>query len=546
MKRKLFSTLLAICLVLASFSAGLATQPSETDPPANTPPPSETALSGELGDITNLLQLDESAYTGILTFGAKKNEASAIPLQLKTDVFYNDTVLGVTNMRITPLYDAAGVFQPRNDIKSVAPVLGQTYIEMPSRTVFNVYAKTGSDIFENTYQLSFKVEYSYATAAGLFRAEQTFALFMLLDNNRFPAGPVDPPTPTLPPSAPRVMLTGYTIEPAVVMAGEVFTIKMQAKNHSPKSAVENIKITVTPDDSTVSPVNGSNTAFFAKMAAEEEVEQAFSFQTKANSVAAAVNLTIDISYYDANSAALAETASISVPISQPIRIKIDNPVVYAYTMSEPISITMNVYNMGKRTLYNLLAEVSGEGLMPEGSYYGGNLEPGATKMVELSVLPLQMDNGGMEYPGGMELPGGTDKNPEVMPLPRNEGSAGAQIVPVGRMVSMPVKLLPGMDGNGYWGGAMPTDYYGTITLTYEDENGTEYSEQVPFSATVQGEQEFFPTDPGDVINPEGEPEPEKNLTWLWITLGAVVLCGTIVAIILVRAKRKKMINDELV
>ena len=543
MKRKLFSTLLAICLVLASFTAGLATEPPETDPPANTPPPSGTALPGEPGEITNLLQLDESAYTGILTFGSKKNEPSAIPLQLKTDVFYNETVLGVTNMRITPLYDPAGVFQPRNDIKSVLPVLGQTYIEMPSRTVFNVYAKTGSDIYENTYQLSFKVEYSYATEAGLFRAEQTFALFMLLDNNRFPAGPVEPPTPTLPPSAPRVMLTGYTIEPAVVMAGEVFTIKMQAKNHSPKSAVENIKITVTPDDSTVSPVNGSNTAFFAKMAAGEEVEQAFSFQTKANSVAAAVNLTIDISYYDANSAALAETASISVPISQPIRIKIDNPVVYAYTMSEPISITMNVYNMGKRTLYNLLAEVSGEGLMPEGSYYGGNLEPGATKTVELSVLPLQMDNGGLEYPDGM------DKNPDGMPqpMPRTEikGDAGAQIVPV-RMVSMPVKLLPGTDGNGYWGGTMPTDYYGTITLTYEDENGTEYSEQVPFSATVQGEQEFFPTDPDDIINPEGEPEPEKNLTWLWITLGAVALCGAITAIILVRAKRKKMINDELV
>lgn len=182
-----------------------------------------------------------------------------------------------------------------------------------------------------------------------------------------------------------------------------------------------------------------------------------------------------------------DTADLSVPVSQPIRIKLDEPVIYGdgNMPEQPVSIGFSMFNMGKSAVYNCMVDVEGEGLKMEESYFGGNLASGSTMRADFNIIP---------------------------------SVAGV------------------IDGN--------------IIVTYEDVYGTEYEEKLPVTINVMEPYVPDDTmDDPDMNGDVGVYEPvdaSAGLPWWgYVLIAAAVVAAAVVVLLQVRkARRRRAIEEE--
>ncbi len=314
------------------------------------------------------------------------------------------------------------------------------------------------------------------------------------------------------------------------------------------------------DDSTILPVGGTNTVYQERL--EKDTEESFNFQLQVqpNADPKTYNLTLDIAYEDKSANPLTDSATISIPIRQQIRVELDNPIIQADGMEgEPVPLSMNVYNLGKSTLYNLKATIEGNYLRAEQSFFGGNMESGASKTVELNIIaetpageePI-IDDGGlapeglteeemlrMQQADGLVSPdtgditidvNGNDTDAGTV-IGGAEGEAGTDTIDP----SLPVSDV----ANG--------EYAGRVKITFEDEYGKEYTEYQDFSFTMMAQTYYEDPAWGEPVMPEEPIEPQAGFPWLYVGIGGGVLL-IIIIILLVRrsVRRKKLLQDEMV
>ena len=344
---------------------------------------------------------------------------------------------------------------------------------------------------DGVYPITFDCAYQYRDDTNTPISEsQSFTIYFSVSGKKAPSSEATP-APQQPSTMPRLMLTGYTVVPDAVMAGGEVTLDITISNMSSKQSAQNIKLTLNSADATFLPKDGTNTAYISKLSAGKSQTETFTFNVKADAAAAPSAINVEIVYNDSSGNPGTESASISIPVNQPIRIKIDEPQVYGSGVSQPFSISMNIYNMGKSTLYNVYAELVGDNLMPDGSYYGGNIESGGTKTVELT--------GSAIYTGGStdgetpteETPEGEEPMPiDVMPF--EDGAAkqrAASSNAEGEFMAVAIAKDIGISGGkpidgGYYGGGT-LEYPAVLRITYEDAMGQTYTEEKNITITLQ-------------------------------------------------------------
>ncbi|MDD3243722.1 MAG: hypothetical protein PHD32_08375 [Eubacteriales bacterium] len=387
------------------------------------------------------------------------------------------------------------------------------------------------------YPVNFVAEYMADDGSGVIAAaSQRLTVFVEIKD----ASPVPTPTPeptpepsapvTKPQSQPRVIVSKYSVSADKIYAGEEFDLTLELTNTSASRNVQNVKVTVSSADGMLLPVGGSNITYFAKINRQAKVQTTYRFRAQPDTPAKPQNLSVAIAYEDNQAAALSEEATLSIPIFQQIRFKANEPKVYEATAGESISVSVPVYNMGKSTLYNVMATVEGEGLRAEQSVYAGNLESGANKTLEMNVLvsdealaKKQTQNGGQS---GEMSPEDAEKYQGVA---RN---TGVSVAPGGAI----------MDGM-FSGGSQSYEFPGEVVITFEDDNGDKYTQRVAFNAVVNQQMEY----PTDMPTEPSEPEAVRKPVWPWIVGGVIAAAavgGIIVVTVTKARRRKRLLEDE--
>lgn len=194
-------------------------------------------------------------------------------------------------------------------------------------------------------------------------------------------------------SVPRLIIESYRFSSDKIYAGETFEVEFTVRNTSSAETVQNVQIRVKDAGTTATVVpasGGSNTVYIDRIGKGDTSTQKLSFQTAPDAEAKAYTLNLDFSY-EAASTNAAHTAaeSVAVPILQKIRLKCDDPVVYDEMgwLGQSCSMYVKMYNMGRSTIYNCMVDVEGQGLEMEESYFGGNLNGGATLSADFSIIP---------------------------------------------------------------------------------------------------------------------------------------------------------------
>lgn len=204
-------------------------------------------------------------------------------------------------------------------------------------------------------------------------------------------------------SVPRVIVTGFTTNPADVKAGSDFTLTLHLKNTSKSSRVGNMLFeleapTEGSDEQTTAPAflpsSGSNSIYLDGIAANGTADISIDLNAKADLVQKPYSINVSMKYEDANASQIEASSSISIPVKQDARFEFSEYEITpeSIAIGEEANVSCNLYNLGRIKLYNAKAIFEGEDIKKNETFLG-NLEPGSSTSIDVMLEGIQATQG---------------------------------------------------------------------------------------------------------------------------------------------------------
>lgn len=342
-------------------------------------------------------------------------------------------------------------------------------------------------------------------------------------------------------SQPKVIISNYEISPDPVNAGEKFSVKVTLTNTSKSTSVKNITVTFKSQTTDLMPGDNTNTAYIEKIGPQKTEDFSFTMAARADAKAGPQKIDIAVAYEDNQAAQLTAADEISVEVHQKIRLEYDQPKFPSEVyMGDTTSASLNLYNKGKNTLYNVTVVLDVPGLTPESSAFLGNMESGTAKTADIYASVAADPNAGMS--GGAENGAGQGAvagDSGVAPAADAAAIGGAD-GPTSIVVSGESGPSADMPADGGDGAVQPGPVEGNFIVTYEDEYGEEYEMKVPVETMLVPMPDY-----GGGMYPGEEPQPEEPTGFPWWGWVIIAAAAAAVVIAVVLRKRKKKRAQEL-
>ncbi|WP_223846864.1 COG1361 family protein [Bifidobacterium rousetti] len=191
---------------------------------------------------------------------------------------------------------------------------------------------------------------------------------------------------------PNVIITNFTYGEGSVAVGSDFTLAFTFQNKG-KVAVSNMVVTVDGGEN-FAIAGGTNTFYFDALSAGRSATQSVPMQALPTAKSGAQGVTVSFRYEYVDSGSRSSSSSdirISVPVSQPDRFQLDDPVPPEDAMvGNETTITMNYVNKGKGDIANVEASIEGDGFdTMTKTQYVGNVASGANGSIGFAFTPTQ-------------------------------------------------------------------------------------------------------------------------------------------------------------
>ena len=268
-------------------------------------------------------------------------------------------------------------------------------------------------------------------------------------------------------------------------AGRDFTLTVDVLAPAKYAGAENVKVIITPPEQFTAS-SGSTMIYVGDLAPGASRQVTFELNASAVAPSGSYSINVSVSGTAASGAAPADQMSVTVPVTQPERFEISRTDLPEYlSMGEEGYAYVSFVNKGKGTIYNVSAEITGEGITTtEGNQYIGNVQSGSESSADFTIQTSQAGN---------------------------------------------ISAL--------------------LTITYEDEKGNIKELTQDFTITVEemymgGMDDFYPGDFGDI-----DVMPEENTGmpvwgWILIVLG-VLAAGGGAAFFIIKKKKAKQKAAQL-
>lgn len=188
---------------------------------------------------------------------------------------------------------------------------------------------------------------------------------------------------------PQLMVSAYSYGGQPVRAGGEFILSLTLNNTSSGTALQNIKVTVTSDDSAFLPVGTSNAFYVPSIAPDSSLTHEMRLAAKKDAEQRTSTVTVAMSYEDSSGGTYTASDIISIPVIQETRLVIDDILDPGYLTADQMGyLNVNYYNMGKTQLSNLRVTAEGD-FTVEGSatMYVGNMTSGKSDYYSINFFP---------------------------------------------------------------------------------------------------------------------------------------------------------------
>ena len=171
-------------------------------------------------------------------------------------------------------------------------------------------------------------------------------------------------------SVPRVIVTGFTTDPAEVRAGSNFKLTIHLKNTS-KMKVSNMLFDLSAptegsDEQTTSPAflpsSGASSIYLDSIAPNGTADISIELNAKSDLLQKPYSMELSMKYEGPNATQVEGSSSISIPVKQDARFEISDFEIspQSVAVGEEANVMCSLYNLGRIKLYNVKATFEGK------------------------------------------------------------------------------------------------------------------------------------------------------------------------------------------
>ncbi len=202
----------------------------------------------------------------------------------------------------------------------------------------------------------------------------------IVDGKSAEALPTPEPTPEPLTAEPVVYLSNTEIQPAYVVAGEPFTITFTLKNSLKTKTVQNMLVTVDTGELPIQLLEKSSVIPVERIPAGGEKKLELHFLAEPTLPEGRHTVKLHFRYDSNKALGLSSEGSYAFTVRQPAKLSFDGAQLPVKVFQDDtITLTTNLMNTGKSTLYNCKVDYQIEGLAAGGSTYVGELPAGESK-----------------------------------------------------------------------------------------------------------------------------------------------------------------------
>lgn len=192
-------------------------------------------------------------------------------------------------------------------------------------------------------------------------------------------------------SQPKLIVEGYECSPEPLEAGAQALLSVAIKNTSTSQTAKNIKLSFKDEEGDILPAS-TGSAYIERIKKGASVVCEFDIRVTESASARTHMLTVTMEYENSNATAYVSSDTIVLDVEQPIRLEYEQPTLPTkVTEGDNVSFSMNVMNLGKSTVYNVLLTFKIPGLNNGGSVLVGNLQSGEAKKATTNLLVSSKD-----------------------------------------------------------------------------------------------------------------------------------------------------------
>lgn len=398
--RYIFAFIMAVLLVFAPGVLALAEEGEDLRPnSAAEPSPEPTAKEQTLLYIDNrsLYEHMDRTYSQGYRPTVKGGAATVVlPLLCRGELRDN-------SLRARAVFDPGGPFAAKNYEQTV---------ELKEHKVNDGKQKTAGycaiftlelekDRLNGSYPVTINVSGTDIHGAEI---QQDFTLFVSITDGKDPnATPAPEPAPTPEPEppvvlGPKVLIESCTAisleedgEPGTVNAGDRVRVTVTLVNTSGSQGLENMAVTAASPGEGFALLSPSESVYVGDLAAGGRTQVAYDYQVSPETAAGqyAIPISYDFAYNKGETGS--GSGSARVNISQPLEMEFSlGRMPGEAVVSDVIEVNIQAINLSHAKAYNVRAAIEGDGLLPSGTAFIGDLEGGAMgeKPLEITITGL--------------------------------------------------------------------------------------------------------------------------------------------------------------
>ncbi len=189
------------------------------------------------------------------------------------------------------------------------------------------------------------------------------------------------PEPEKPTAEPVVYISSAKLEPQTAMAGEPFTLTLTLHNSQSEKAVEDLLVTVEPANLQINLLEDSTVISVGEIAPGEDAVLVLHFSTDPAIAAEKQKINFRFQYNSGESLGLHSEGSYILDVRQSARLDYDGAVLPVKVFQQDmVTLSVNLMNTGKSTLYNCRISYEIDGLTSGGTTFVGEIPAGENKV----------------------------------------------------------------------------------------------------------------------------------------------------------------------
>ena len=201
-------------------------------------------------------------------------------------------------------------------------------------------------------------------------------------------------------SVPKLIISNFGTDIEDLRAGQAFTFTYDIKNTHNSVAAKNIKVTISQTENIFTVTSGSNSSYIDVIQPGETKTCTIELKVKSDATTKAYPLTITMAYEYDGAEVSPVTGKVGEEVTETINLQavensrpeVENLFLDSWntpTVEQSTLLNFQFYNMGKSTLSNVYATISGDFRKTDGDkQIIGNVNAGESQYVEMDVTPL--------------------------------------------------------------------------------------------------------------------------------------------------------------